>query len=78
MAPIVAAHPYARIDDFSDARPRWLAGLCPCCGMPADLEHVDGTEAEAIAEGVIICGRCVANRHMDGPVRSLMVAALLP
>jgi hypothetical protein len=64
------------MNESSDPRSRWLAGLCPCCGT--DLtEHVDGTQPEAIGEGVTICGRCVANDHMRDGFRELLLAALV-
>jgi hypothetical protein len=66
------------LDDFSDARARWLAGKCPCCGMEIE-EWYDGTEPEALGEGVSICGRCVANQHMTDPdVLEAMLRSLLP
>lgn len=37
-----------------------LAGLCPCCGMEPDWYDHDPL---AIAEGVLMCGRCVVNEH---------------
>jgi hypothetical protein len=67
--------------DFADARPRWLAGLCPCCGGDiCEWEWRDDIwEPKAIGEGVMICGRCVGNDHMapDGFVE-LLLASLLP
>ena len=68
--------------DFEDARPRWLAGLCPCCGSDiCEWEWNDvTTEPEAIAEGVMICGRCIANDHLnaaDGFTQALL-ASLVP
>jgi hypothetical protein len=77
MAPILAGLPHVVTADFGSCRPRWLAGECPCCGMEP-CPDADGTECEAIGEGVIICGRCVRNRHMDDGVRELMLCALLP
>lgn len=62
---------------FADARPRWLAGLCPCCGWPGD-EAADGTASEPIGEGVLICGSCVARGHLDPPVPEAILLALLP
>ena len=78
MEPLLAGFPHAVAADFGDARRRWLAGDCPCCGMDAGWPDVDGTEPEPIAEGVLICGRCIRNGHPDPPVRALMLAALLP
>lgn len=77
MAPILGAYPMSHAADYGACRPRWLAGECPCCGMKP-YPDVDGTECEAIGEGVIICGRCVLNRHMDDGVKELILAALLP
>lgn len=52
---------------------RWAAGCCPCCG--GELDHdVDGQAPAPIGEGVMICGRCVANDHMQPPG---LVAAIL-
>lgn len=78
MAPVLAAMPHADAADFDGARSRWLAGKCPCCGSDALEPDADGTEPEPVAEGVIICGRCIANRHLDDGVRELILAALLP
>lgn len=70
-------------EDFRDARARWLRGLCPCCGAPPDeWEHYrtgEVTEPKAIAEDVVICGRCIANDHLepDGFVEFLL-ASLIP
>jgi hypothetical protein len=66
-----------RREDFADARARWLAGLCPCCGGEV-CEHHDGTEPAPIAEGVMICGRCIANYHLAQPdFVETMLASLL-
>jgi hypothetical protein len=78
MKPLLEADPYVHPEDFADARPRWLAGLCPCCGAPADEPGTDGTAAEAVAEGVIMCGRCTAGQHLAGGLLRIMLAALLP
>lgn len=54
---------------------RWLNGLCPCC--VGDLaEWIDGTPPEAIAEGVQVCGRCVAMDHMRDGLREAMLEAI--
>lgn len=45
-------------------RDYWLAGLCPCCG--ADLDWWM-TQPESIAEGVMMCGRCIENDHHQRP-----------
>lgn len=43
----------------------WRAGRCPCCGGPLDSWEWRGevTEPQALAELVMLCGRCVANEH---------------
>lgn len=43
----------------------WAAGRCPCCGMALDEWWWKGevTQPVAIGEGVIMCGRCIANEH---------------
>lgn len=43
----------------------WRGGLCPCCGDDLVLWEWDGTvyEPEAVAEEVILCGRCIGNEH---------------
>lgn len=67
---------------YEDIRPRWLAGCCPCCAGCIDDWEWQGQvhDPEPIGEGVILCGRCIANRHhSDPPVnRLLLLAALLP
>jgi hypothetical protein len=64
---------------FDGARSRWLAGLCPCCGSEVCEYYYDGTMPEAIGEGVMICGQCIANRHVIDPeFRAAMLAAILP
>ena len=48
---------------------RWAAGLCPCCGMdiePWEWQDVI-TDPEPLVEGVMVCGRCVANEHLSRP-----------
>lgn len=45
---------------------RWAAGLCPCCAGDV-CEYYDATQPQAIGEGVMVCGRCVANEHGDLP-----------
>jgi hypothetical protein len=47
---------------------RWAAGRCPCCAGGIDeWEDSRGevTGPEVIAEGVSVCGRCIANGHMN-------------
>lgn len=50
--------------DFESCRARWLAGLCPCCG--SGLNDWD-EEPSVVAEGVVMCGRCIKNQHYDPP-----------
>ena len=49
-------------------RDAYLAGKCPCCGSSL-IEWNDNNRntycPAPIAEGVMICGRCVGNRHCD-------------
>jgi CO dehydrogenase/acetyl-CoA synthase alpha subunit len=68
----------------TEERKRWEAGLCPCCA--GDIcewtATYDGTvyEPEPIAEGVMMCGRCIGNEHHAGEfnVVPLILAALVP
>ena len=62
--------------DLDGTWERWRAGLCPCCGM-AVIEHCDGTMPQALGEGVLICGRCVANEHMRDGFGDLILASLV-
>jgi hypothetical protein len=56
---------------------RWLRGDCPCCGwLPADREW-EGTPPRAVGEGVSICGRCVANRHLEAGGEGGLAEAML-
>jgi hypothetical protein len=69
------------LSDFAGTRERWLAGACPCCGGPI-CEHEyrnEVTDPQLVAEGVTLCGRCIANEHheTDGFLE-LLVASLLP
>lgn len=59
-------------------RRSWELGRCPCCGG-ALCEYIDGTEPEAIGEGVMLCGRCVAMEHhwTPGLVPALLEAIVL-
>jgi acetyltransferase-like isoleucine patch superfamily enzyme len=50
------------LEDFAAAYDRWAALLCPCCGVAEFNDATDGPPA-VIGEGVMICGRCVANEH---------------
>lgn len=54
-------------DFFSDAHARWAAGRCPCCASDMCEWEWNGEVAEprAIGEGVMMCGRCVANNHHE-------------
>jgi len=65
----------------SDIRPRWEAGLCPCCGSElCAWPGPDGTEHQPapIAEGVIMCGRCIGNQHNDAETTAALLSALVP
>ncbi len=57
----------------------WLAGRCPCCGMPLyEWEWNEIVyEPVIIAEGVRICGRCNGNQHMRDGVREYILEELL-
>ena len=45
---------------------RWARGSCPCCGWnKMDAEGLNGTRAKAIGEGVLICGYCIENDHLE-------------
>lgn len=50
----------------------WAAGRCPCCqGDLSDWCHPSTweiTDPEPVAEGVILCGRCIANEHHLAPL----------
>lgn len=54
-------------DDWeASIRRAWIAGMCPCCsGQIIAWPGPDGVEhkPEAIAEGVVFCGRCMGNHH---------------
>jgi hypothetical protein len=56
---------------------RWLRGDCLCCG--ADLDWWPDTDPEPVAEGVMMCGRCIANEHHLRPpeVLASLLAALV-
>jgi len=48
----------------------WAAGVCPCCSSALDSWPApDGRTVEpaAIGEGVMLCGRCIGNRHHEDP-----------
>ena len=55
--------------DLSYCRAYYLRGDCPCCGSPlvswpgSDREY----EPEAVAEGVMMCGRCIGSHHYEPP-----------
>lgn len=65
-----------------DARKLYRAGLCPCCGSELgewtdnDYEVI---EPQAIGEGVMLCGRCIGNKHHEGEtsVTEFMLRALM-
>jgi hypothetical protein len=50
---------------------RWSDGWCPCCAGDID-EWIDGTQPQAIGEGVMLCGRCIANEHHLEPPALVM------
>ena len=63
-----------------DARPRWEAGLCPCCGGElCAWPGPDGTDVQPapIAEGVTMCGRCIGNHHNDPETTQILLKALV-
>jgi hypothetical protein len=56
----------AQVSESDSIRRAWEDGKCPCCTGdlipwpgPDGVEH----EPEAIAEGVMMCGRCMGNEH---------------
>jgi hypothetical protein len=53
----------------SRIRELWLLGRCPCCGGAIIDWEQPGTgevvQSRLIAEIVMICGRCIANKHCD-------------
>jgi hypothetical protein len=65
-------------EDFKGAYQRWKEQRCPCCGSELwDWEWKgEVTAPAAIAEGILLCGRCTANDHADEPefVRGMMEA----
>lgn len=65
-----------KTQDFSTCRRNWLAGLCPCCGF--DLKNDE--EAEAVAEGVKFCGRCIRGKHHIEPegFLEILLRSLVP
>jgi hypothetical protein len=65
-------------EGFTGSRERWLAGLCPCCG--AEMNWWPSTEPQTVADGVVMCGRCIENEHHLRPpgFLPLLLAALLP
>lgn len=68
--------PAAALDisrDYSDARKRWLAGACPCCGVGVGKDDV------VIAEGVRLCVLCrMREHHLDREHVARILEALLP
>lgn len=61
---------YLTEEDAEHARRYHRAGLCPCCGSKLgewtdnDYEVI---EPQAIGEGVVLCGRCIGNKHQETP-----------
>jgi len=69
------------MSDFDGTRERWLAGLCPCCGGDlCEWEWRDEVhEPQPIAEGVMLCGRCIGNEHHVTPgFTEVILASLVP
>ena len=66
---------------LKDCRRLWQAGLCLCCGGELCGWKWNGIvhEPTAIAEGVMMCGRCIGNNHqeVDGLLTG-MLRALVP
>jgi hypothetical protein len=50
----------------------WVAGRCPCCGGPLKTS-ANGVHCLALAELVVMCGRCVENEHGRECVRFVPV-----
>ena len=70
MAPLVTK---------TTCRQYWAAGRCPCCGAELGPWTWDGVEhaTAAVAEGVMFCGRCIANEHTEPPeVLAAILAAI--
>jgi hypothetical protein len=64
----------------SSERRAWLAGRCPCCKSGLWEWEWDGvvTEPEVIAEGVTMCGRCIANEHDRDDMIAEILRLLVP
>jgi hypothetical protein len=70
-------------EDFTECRRLWLAGKCPCCGAELDSwinSNHETIQPEAIAEGVMMCGRCIGNEHHIRPegFLEMLLKSLLP
>jgi hypothetical protein len=68
---------------LADCRRYWLAGRCPCCGSElCEWPAPDGSlvAPETVAEGVVMCGRCIGNHHHEKPGEflPLLLESLLP
>jgi len=61
-------------EDFKGTYSRWVSGKCPCCG--SDLGEDEGTCPQTIAEGVVLCGRCIRQEHhlTAGVVEGILLA----
>ena len=60
---------------YENARRRWLAGECPCCGLDGGTNPKPGA---AIAEGVRLCEVCTrGNHHLDSEHVALLLAAIV-
>lgn len=55
---------------------RWAAGDCPCCGAGIS-SWIDGTAPQVVAEGVRLCGRCIANEHDEPAILTVILTALV-
>lgn len=70
-------NPRGLTDDalYRSCRPCWFAGKCLCCG--GGLHDWD-EEPRAVAEGVLMCGRCFVNKHYEPPeILAAMLKALV-
>lgn len=55
-------------------RARWLRGLCFCCGAALDWWTSD---PQPVAEGVMMCGRCIENGHHSPDYMEVMLRCLV-
>jgi hypothetical protein len=72
---------YLRDSELAGCRSSWLAGMCPCCGSEICGWEWNGAvhEPQAIAEDVLLCGRCAGNQHLNDPeLRTAVLIALVP